>query len=119
MANGILFCFANRSQAKKAWAAFLINAYTFVVYASSSIYISSQLLIMERFGVGHFKAALGLALYVLGEWRSTKMEYHSSLTSSTTGYGIGPLLFAPMSESTCRFSPLSTFGLCSTNVSDV
>ncbi|CAN9397465.1 unnamed protein product [Alternaria alternata] len=34
---------------------------------------------MERFGVGAFKASLGLALYVLG-------------------YGIGPLLFAPLSE---------------------
>lgn len=34
---------------------------------------------MQRFGVGEFKAGLGLALYVLG-------------------YGIGPLVFAPMSE---------------------
>jgi hypothetical protein len=36
-------------------------------------------LIEERFGVGEFKASLGLALYVLG-------------------YGIGPLIFAPLSE---------------------
>jgi DHA1 family multidrug resistance protein-like MFS transporter len=34
---------------------------------------------MERFGVGEFKAALGLALYVLG-------------------YGLGPLILSPMSE---------------------
>ncbi|KAF2741330.1 MFS general substrate transporter [Polyplosphaeria fusca] len=69
----------NWSQAKKAWTALLIDVYTFVVYASSSIYVSSELLVMERFGVGDFKAALGLALYVLG-------------------YGLGPLIFAPLSE---------------------
>ncbi|KAF2476396.1 major facilitator superfamily transporter [Lindgomyces ingoldianus] len=69
----------NWSWKKKAWTAFLIDIYTFVVYASSSIYISSELLIMERFHVGETKAALGLALYVLG-------------------YGIGPLVFAPLSE---------------------
>jgi len=56
----------NWSQGKKAWTAFLVCAYTFVVYASSSIYVSSTLLVMERFGVGEFKASLGLALYVLG-----------------------------------------------------
>jgi DHA1 family multidrug resistance protein-like MFS transporter len=56
----------NWSQKKKFWTAFLIDMYTFVVYASSSIYISSSLLVMEHFGVGEFKASLGLALYVLG-----------------------------------------------------
>ncbi|KAF2026274.1 multidrug transporter [Setomelanomma holmii] len=69
----------NWSQARKGWTAFLICAYTFVVYSSSSIYVSSELLIMQRFGVGDFKASLGLALYVLG-------------------YGIGPLVFSPLSE---------------------
>lgn len=56
----------NWSQTKKFWVAFLIDVYTFVVYSSSSIYISSTELVMERFGVGAFKASLGLALYVLG-----------------------------------------------------
>jgi DHA1 family multidrug resistance protein-like MFS transporter len=56
----------NWSQWKKFWVAFLIDVYTFVVYSSSSIYISSTELVMERFGVGSFKASLGLALYVLG-----------------------------------------------------
>ncbi|OAL50994.1 MFS general substrate transporter [Pyrenochaeta sp. DS3sAY3a] len=69
----------NWSQAKKAWVAFLITLYTFVIYAGSSIYVPSTLLVMEKFGVGHFKASLGLALYVLG-------------------YGCGPMLWAPMSE---------------------
>jgi DHA1 family multidrug resistance protein-like MFS transporter len=54
------------SQVKKAWTAALICAYTFVVYASSSIYVPSVELVRERFGVGEFKASLGLALYVLG-----------------------------------------------------
>ncbi|KAJ4304878.1 hypothetical protein N0V90_000406 [Kalmusia sp. IMI 367209] len=69
----------NWSQKKKFWTAFLIDAYTFVVYTSSSIYVSSEELIMIRFGVQEFKASLGLALYVLG-------------------YGTGPLIFAPLSE---------------------
>ncbi|KAI4680569.1 hypothetical protein J4E81_010099 [Alternaria sp. BMP 2799] len=50
----------NWSQGKKAWTAFLICLYTFIVYAGSSIYVSSTLLVMR--------------------------------------YGIGPLLFAPLSE---------------------
>ena len=61
----------------------MICMYTFIVYAGSSIYVSSELLIMQRFGVGEFKASMGLALYVLG-------------------YGIGPLLFAPLSEGKSR-----------------
>lgn len=56
----------NWSQAKKAWTAFVIDLYTFVVYCSSSIYVSSEALVMARFGVAEFKASLGLALYVLG-----------------------------------------------------
>ncbi|OCL13018.1 putative caffeine resistance protein 5 [Glonium stellatum] len=69
----------NWSPKKKFFIAFLIDLYTFVVYCGSSIYVSSEVLVMIRFGVGDFKAALGLALYVLG-------------------YGIGPLIWAPMSE---------------------
>ncbi|KAI4935515.1 uncharacterized protein J4E92_002806 [Alternaria infectoria] len=56
----------NWSQGKKTWTAFLICLYTFIVYAGSSIYVSSTLLVMSEFGVGAFKASLGLALYVLG-----------------------------------------------------
>ncbi|KAF2805188.1 MFS general substrate transporter [Mytilinidion resinicola] len=69
----------NWSPKKKFTVAFLIDLYTFVVYAGSAIYVSSEGLIMERFGVGNFKASLGLALYVLG-------------------YGLGPLILSPMSE---------------------
>ncbi|PSN69880.1 MFS general substrate transporter [Corynespora cassiicola Philippines] len=69
----------NWSWKKKATTALIIDVYTLVVYASSAIYVSSQELVMQRFGVGHTKGALGLALYVLG-------------------YGMGPLIFAPLSE---------------------
>jgi DHA1 family multidrug resistance protein-like MFS transporter len=79
----------NWSQGKKSWTAFLICLYSFIVYAGSSIYVSSTLLVMQRFGVGEFKASLGLALYVLG-------------------YGIGPLLFAPLSEG--NYHPFSSLG---------
>ncbi|KAI9764101.1 MAG: hypothetical protein M1835_007647 [Candelina submexicana] len=69
----------NWSSGKKAYVAFLICAYTFTVYMGSAIYSPSQGGVMERFGVGPTVAALGLALYVLA-------------------YGIGPLIFSPMSE---------------------
>ena len=69
----------NWSQKKKAFVALQIDLYTFAVYAGSAIYVSSELQVMARFGVADFKASLGLALYVLG-------------------YGIGPLLWSPMSE---------------------
>lgn len=69
----------NWSSKKKVFVAFQICLYTFVVYCASSIYVPSQGGIMEEFGVGHPKASLGLSLYVIG-------------------YGIGPLLFSPLSE---------------------
>jgi DHA1 family multidrug resistance protein-like MFS transporter len=69
----------NWSGPKKAWVVLLIALYTFAVYASSSIYVPSVPLVMERFGIQEFKASLPLALYVFG-------------------YGTGPLLFSPMSE---------------------
>ena len=56
----------NWSQKKKAFTALLIDLYTFAVYCGSSIYVSSEPQIMERFGVGETKASLGLALYVIG-----------------------------------------------------
>ncbi|KAF2437231.1 MFS general substrate transporter [Karstenula rhodostoma CBS 690.94] len=69
----------NWSLKKKVWTALLINIYTFVVYCSSSIYVSSEEWVHIRFGVAPFKASLSLVLYVLG-------------------YGIGPGIFAPLSE---------------------
>lgn len=58
---------------------FIIAFYTFAVYVGSSIYTSSQEAVIEIFGVSHVESSLGLALYVLG-------------------YGIGCLLFSPLSE---------------------
>lgn len=69
----------NWSQKKKFLVALQIDLYTFAVYCGSAIYVSSELGVMARFGVGPTKASLGLALYVLG-------------------YGLGPLLWSPMSE---------------------
>jgi hypothetical protein len=61
----------------------LVNTYTFVVYASSSIYVPSVLLIEQRFGVGEFKASLGLALYVLGMFNVLD-TYDALLTEQDT-----------------------------------
>lgn len=67
------------SNAKRMGVTLIICLYTFVVYTSSAIYTSSTQGIMEQFGVSQLKASLGLSLYVLG-------------------YGVGPLVFSPLSE---------------------
>ncbi|KAK9481760.1 major facilitator superfamily domain-containing protein [Lipomyces starkeyi] len=64
---------------KKHSVAFLICLYTFVVYCGSAIYTPSTQFVSERFGVSTIAASLGLSVYVIA-------------------YGIGPLIFAPLSE---------------------
>lgn len=56
-----------------------LAAYSLSVYGSASLYIPGEQGVMERFHVGYAPAALGLAMYIIG-------------------YGIGPLLWAPLSE---------------------
>ncbi|UKZ46975.1 hypothetical protein TrVGV298_001186 [Trichoderma virens] len=69
----------NWSRNKRLAINVIICLYTFVVYTTSAIYTTSEGGIMQRFGVSEIKATLGLSIYVLG-------------------YGIGPLIFSPLSE---------------------
>ncbi|KAF2174127.1 hypothetical protein M409DRAFT_35229 [Zasmidium cellare ATCC 36951] len=69
----------NFSVGKRAWITFVLFWMTFAVYGVSSMYTPSEQGVMQAFGVGVPKAALGLALYVLGA-------------------GLGPMLFSPLSE---------------------
>lgn len=69
----------NFSFGKKAIVLLLILCYTCGVYMSSAIYSPSIPGVMVRFGVSVGSASLGLSMYVLA-------------------YGIGPLLFSPLSE---------------------
>ena len=69
----------NWSSLKRGFITFLMCAYTWVVYTGSSIYAPSEGGVMERFAVNPTEAALPLSLYVLA-------------------YGVGPLIFAPLSE---------------------
>lgn len=64
---------------KKAIVLAQILIYTMGVYMGSAIYSPSIAGVMERFGVEIGAASLGLSMYVLA-------------------YGIGPLLFSPLSE---------------------
>lgn len=64
---------------RKGVATMQICLYTLAVYMGSAIYTPSIPGIQEAFGVSITVASLGLALYVLA-------------------YGIGPLLFSPISE---------------------
>ncbi|KIV93542.1 hypothetical protein, variant [Exophiala mesophila] len=69
----------NWSRGKKYFVLFQLAIYTCSVYASSSMYVAGSEGVMNEFGVGHAAASLGLAIFVVG-------------------YGVGPLLFAPLSE---------------------
>lgn len=64
---------------KKSFVLLQLCLYSFAAYGGSSMYVSSEQGVMDEFHVGHTPAALGLAIYVVG-------------------YGVGPLLFAPLSE---------------------
>lgn len=69
----------NWSFGKKTVVLLQILIYTMAVYMGSAIYSPSIPGVMERFGVNIQLASMGLSLYVLA-------------------YGIGPLLFSPLSE---------------------
>jgi MFS family permease len=69
----------NWPAAKKGWALTQLCFYSMAVYGASSMYVPGEEGVMQRFHVGATPAAVGLAIYVVG-------------------YGVGPLLFAPLSE---------------------
>lgn len=69
----------NWSLRKKNFVSLILSLYTFAVYTGSAIYTPSEPGVMSKFGVSATNASLPLSLYVLA-------------------YGIGPLIFAPMSE---------------------
>jgi DHA1 family multidrug resistance protein-like MFS transporter len=69
----------NWSQGKKAFTMFLLCAYTWIVYSAGPIWAVAADGIVEHFHVSHVAASLGLSLYILA-------------------YGIGDLLFSPLSE---------------------
>lgn len=64
---------------KKVWVTFEICLLTFSVYIGSAIYTAGIVDVSEVFGVSRVAATLGLTLFVLG-------------------YGVGPMLWSPMSE---------------------
>ena len=69
----------NWSTGKKLLVTGLICLLTFSVYIGSAIYSAGTQGVEERFGVSQVAATLGLTLFV-------------------AGYGIGPMVWAPMSE---------------------
>lgn len=69
----------NWSSLKKSSVMFVLCVYTFTVYCAGPTYSIAADQVQERFGVSVVAASLGLGLYVLA-------------------YGIGDLLFAPLSE---------------------
>ncbi|PMD30724.1 multidrug transporter [Hyaloscypha variabilis F] len=61
------------------WSSAKKFIYSFAVYFGSSVYSPASEGVMKEFGVGNAAASLGLAIYVLA-------------------YGMGPMLFSPLSE---------------------
>lgn len=64
---------------KKGGVLLQLCLYSMAVYGASSMYVPGEEEVMKQFHVGATPAAIGLAIYVVG-------------------YGIGPLIFAPLSE---------------------
>jgi MFS transporter, DHA1 family, multidrug resistance protein len=64
---------------RRALLTIMLCTYTFCVYVSSAIYTPSMEGVMIEWGVNITQASLGLALFVLG-------------------YGLGPMIFSPLSE---------------------
>lgn len=69
----------NWSNWKRTLVVFEVMLLTSVTYMGSAIYTPGQLQIQEEFHVGHVVGTLNLSMYVLG-------------------YGLGPLIFSPLSE---------------------
>ncbi|PVH72739.1 MFS general substrate transporter [Cadophora sp. DSE1049] len=69
----------NWTSGAKSFVCGLICILTFTIYIGSSAYAPAVPFVKEQFNVSTAVAALGLALYVIG-------------------YGLGPLLFSPLSE---------------------
>lgn len=69
----------NWSRGRKLWVVANICSCSFVVYMSAPIWTPGEESFMESIGTSYEYTSLGLALFVFG-------------------YGVGPLLFAPLSE---------------------
>ncbi|RMD42817.1 hypothetical protein DV735_g2302, partial [Chaetothyriales sp. CBS 134920] len=69
----------NWTMRKKLFVVFEIYVYTLAVYIGSAMVTPSEPYIQQRFGVSPELSSMSLSLYV-------------------AGYGIGPLIFSPMSE---------------------
>ncbi|KAF2622136.1 multidrug resistance protein-like protein [Macroventuria anomochaeta] len=69
----------NWSRAKRFFVTFEICFLTFSVYIGSAIYTPGLMDVMAGFGVAQVPATLGLTLYV-------------------AGYGLGPIIWSPLSE---------------------
>ncbi|KAH9476585.1 Caffeine resistance protein 5 [Psilocybe cubensis] len=69
----------NWSLRKRIFVLGLVSLLTFSVYIGSAIYTPSIPGVIEKFNVSKTTATLGLSLYVIG-------------------YGVGPLIFSPLSE---------------------
>ena len=69
----------NWTRPKKFFVTFEICLLTFSVYIGSAIYSSGILGVAQEFGVSRVAATLGLTLFV-------------------AGYGLGPMLWSPLSE---------------------
>ncbi|KAL8865616.1 MAG: hypothetical protein Q9174_006793, partial [Haloplaca sp. 1 TL-2023] len=78
----------NWSLFKKAFVTFEICLLTWSVYIGSAIYSAGLESVVMDFGVSQTKALLGLTYIPLG----------TSISLFVAGYGIGPMLWAPMSE---------------------
>ena len=93
----------NWSNGKRGFTALQICLYTFAVYIGSAIYTSSEIGVMEAFGVSPTKASLPLALYVL----ACKSTYFLLLRATTNFPPPPQTAWARFSSPHCPKSPPS------------
>ena len=87
----------NWSPTKKAWVVFVIGFYSFVVYMAAPVYSLAEDAFQDEFQVNSAEASLGLALYVY----VLPLRFGAGtikLNGYSLGYGVGALLFSPLSE---------------------
>lgn len=80
----------NWSSSKKSFVVAILAFYTWAVYCTGPIWAAAQPGIEEHFGISPVAASLGLAVYVLA-------------------YGIGDLVFSPLTEIPVVSTSISTY----------
>lgn len=91
---------------RRIWITISMGCMTFVVTFSSSVFASALGPVSEEFNIGSVTATLGVALFLLVNFRSNDYHIVSISTDDLKGFVLGPVAFGPASEVWGRRVPL-------------